>query len=540
VIHRTTYRKPPAALKRALTCAIFCSLTLVCAAQSWQGTSRSPADSVRKAKEHFINGTTLQLQGGRAAEAILEFQQALRFDTTSACLAAISRCYVELGKLQLAHEYVTMALERNKTSTDSWELLAEIEVQRGRYDEGLQAYEKILNLNPSRRHLVTLARLYEPRDARRAIEIYEKLIESRPEMFVLERLMELYQRLSDNAGLLRTFSRAAELEPANPRIATSLAFGYVGQGMVDELGVMLGRWTDKDPEMKGAARVWLAALSAVFEDSLVAGMYPERVMELVDESFRVHSATWSVMCLSGALAGSMNDTNRMVRHLNAAVASPEAIAETHLEAFRLSMLYDLNDRALRYVRQGQRKFPNDLRLLYAEASIHYEQGHDEVAIAIYRSILEMSPFEGDAWSQMGFLYDRNRRTDSSDACYEKALMIDARNPFVCNNYAYSLCLRGTDLQRALKLSETSLEIEPENPAYLDTYAWILFHLKRYDQAEQAARSAVALGGNATHYEHFGQILEAKGQTDAAVSAWRKALELDTKRTYLQTNIDRYR
>jgi tetratricopeptide (TPR) repeat protein len=119
-------------------------------------------------------------------------------------------------------------------------------------------------------------------------------------------------------------------------------------------------------------------------------------------------------------------------------------------------------------------------------------------------------------------------------------MIDARNPFVCNNYAYSLCLRGTDLQRALKLSETSLEIEPENPAYLDTYAWILFHLKRYDQAEQAARSAIALGGNATHYEHFGQILEAKGQTDAAVSAWRKALELDTKRTYLQTNIDRYR
>ncbi|HBB26053.1 MAG TPA: hypothetical protein DCZ59_07270 [Bacteroidetes bacterium] len=531
---------PSPPVRWALSGVLLCGLTLFCAAQTTPGTVRSRADSVRKAKEYFINGTTLQIQGGRAAEAILEFQQALRFDTTSACLAAISRCYVELGKLQLAHEYVTLALERNKTSTDGWELLAEIEVQRGRYDEGLQAYEQILKLNPSRRHRLTLARLYEPRDARRAIEIYENLIESRSEMFVLERLMELYQRLNDNSGLLRTYSRAAELEPSNPRIAISLAFGYVGQGMFDELGVMLSRWTDRDPEVNGAARVWLAALSAMFEDSLVAGMYPERVLELVDESFRVHSAAWPVMCLSGALAGSMNDTIRMVRHLNAAVASPDAIAETYLEAFRLSMLYDLNDRATGYVRQGQRRFPGDIRLLYAEASIHHEQGNDEAAIAIYRSILEVSPIEGDAWSQLGFLYDRNRRTDSSDACYEKALSIDPRNPFVCNNYAYSLCLRGTDLPRALQLSQISLEIEPENPAYLDTYAWILFHLKRYDQAEQAAKSAIAFGGNATHYEHYGQILEAMGQTDAAVNAWRKALELDPKRTHLQTRIDRYR
>lgn len=531
---------PSAPARWALSGIVFCSLTLLCAAQNTPGTARSRADSVRRAKEYFINGTTLQLQGGRAAEAILEFQQALRFDTTSACLAAISRCYVELGKLQLAHEYVTQALQRNQSSTDSWELLAEIEVQRGRYDEGLQAYEQILKLNPSRRHLLTLARLYEPRDARRAIEIYESLIESRSEIFVLERLMELYQRLNDNSGLLRTYSRAAELEPTNPRIAISLAFGYVGQGMFDELGVMLSRWTGRDPEMNGAARVWLAALSAISEDSLVAGMYPERVWELVDESFRVHSAAWPVMCLSGALAGSMNDTNRMVRHLNAAVVSPDAIAETYLEAFRLSMLYDLNDRAMRYVHQGQRKFSSDLRLLYAEASVHYEQGNDEAAIAIYRSILEVSPLEGDAWSQMGFLYDRNRRTDSSDACYEKALKIDPRNPFVCNNYAYSLCLRGVDLQRALKLSQTSLEVEPENPAYLDTYAWILFTLKRYDQAETAAKSAIAFGGNATHYEHYGHILEAKGLTDQAVEAWKTSMRLDPKRVHLQNMIDRYR
>ena len=470
----------------------------------------------------------------------MEFQQALRFDTTSACLAAIARSYVELGKLEIAHEYVTMALGRNKESTDSWELLAEIEVQRGRYDEGLLAYEQILSLKPTRRHIQTLARLYEPRNARRAIELYEQLIESRSDLFLLERLAELYQRLNDDVGLIKTFRRAAEIDPADAQIAINLAFGYVRQGLFADLNELLGRWTDRDPELRGAARVWLAALSALHQDSLVLGMYPEHVADIIDRSFQVHSASWPVMCLSASVAGQMRDTIRVVRHLNAAVVSPEAVAETYLEAFRLCMLHEMADRALRYVTMGRAKFTADLRLLYAEASIHYDRGRDSLAIGIYREIIAMSPLQVDAWSQLGWLYDRRGHLDSSDACYERALQIDPRNSFVCNNYAYSLCLRGNDLERALSLSRTSLETEPENPAYLDTYAWILYHLGRLDQAIEAAKAAIIHGGNATHYEHFGYILEARGETSLATEAWMKSLQLDPKRTHLQAKIDRYR
>lgn len=538
--HTRIYRRPYAHSGIA-----FLIVTLACAAfaptaEAQRGTATSRADSVRKAKEYFINGTTLQLQGGRAAEAILEFQQALRFDTTSTCLAAIARSYVELGKLEIAHEYVTMALGRNKESTESWELLAEIEVQRGRYDEGLLAYEQILSLKPTRRHIQTLARLYEPRNARRAIELYEQLIESKSDLFLLERLAELYQRLNDDVGLIKTFRRAAEIDPADAQIAINLAFGYVRQGMFDELKDLLGRWTDRDPELKGSARVWLAALSALHEDTLVTGMYADQTTEFIDASFLVHLSSWPVMCLSAAVASQVRDTSRMIRHLDAAVVAPESIVETYLEAYRLCMLNDMHYQALRYVKNGQRKYSADLRLLYAEASIHYEQGQDQRAIGIYREILEMSPVQVDAWSQLGWLYDRRGHLDSSDACYERALQIDPRNSFVCNNYAYSLCLRGNDLERALSLSRTSLETEPENPAYLDTYAWILYHLGRLDQAMEAAKAAIIHGGNATHYEHFGYILEARGETSLATEAWMKSLELDPKRTHLQAKIDRYR
>lgn len=498
------------------------------------------SDSLRKAKDLFINGTTLQIQGGRDAEAILEFQQSLRYDSSATCLAAIARCYARLGKLDLAYEYVVYSLDRNRQSRDAWELLAEIEVQRGRYDEGLAAYEEILKLKPTRRQTLTLARLYEPRNARRAIALYEELNETEPDLQILGRLADLYERLNDDGGLLRTLSQAVELEPANPQFAAQLSERYVSQGMFDELLSLLSRWKNRDPDMQGAGRVWAVALSAMLEDTLVSGMYPEKVATTLDVAFETHASSWPLMAIGAALAGRIADTSRSVRMMNMAIMSQMAIAETYLEVARLATIQKMPDRALRYARLGREKFAGDVRMLLMEASIYVERGNDSMAIETYREATRSAPLLIDAWAQLGWLHDRHGRTDSSDACYERALQIDPRNPFVCNNYAYSLVLRGKDIQRARQLSSTALESEPNNAAYLDTYAWILFHLARYDEAEKAARHAIEVGGNATHHEHYGMIQEARGDITAAVAAWQRALELDAGRTHLKAKIDRYK
>jgi len=518
--------------------AMFCSTQL--SAQDRASSRMTRSDSLRKAKDLFINGTTLQIQGGRDAEAILEFQQSLRYDSSATCLAAIARCYARLGKLDLAYEYVVYSLDRNRQSRDAWELLAEIEVQRGRYDEGLAAYEEILKLKPTRRQTLTLARLHEPRNARRAIALYEELNETEPDLQILGRLADLYERLNDDGGLLRTLSQAVELEPANPQFAAQLSERYVSQGMFDELLSLLSRWKNRDPDMQGAGRVWAVALSAMLEDTLVSGMYPEKVATTLDVAFETHASSWPLMAIGAALAGRIADTSRSVRMMNMAIMSQMAIAETYLEVARLATVQKMPDRALRYARLGREKFAGDVRMLLMEASIHVERGNDSMAIETYREVTRSAPLLIDAWAQLGWLHDRHGRTDSSDFCYERALQIDPRNPFVCNNYAYSLVLRGKDLQRARQLSSTALESEPNNAAYLDTYAWILFHLARYDEAEKAARHAIEVGGNATHHEHYGMIQEARGDITAAVAAWQRALELDAGRKHLKAKIDRYK
>ena len=63
--------------------------------------------------------------------------------------------------------------------------------------------------------------------------------------------------------------------------------------------------------------------------------------------------------------------------------------------------------------------------------------------------------------------------------YEIALYLMPQNMRALNNYAYGLATHNGDLTKAEKMSAATIKAEPDNPVYLDTYAWIL-HLKGQD------------------------------------------------------------
>lgn len=79
----------------------------------------------------------------------------------------------------------------------------------------------------------------------------------------------------------------------------------------------------------------------------------------------------------------------------------------------------------------------------------------------------------------GDLYMRLGQLDSCYSHYERALVLDPENVYILNNYAYTLATHGGDLKKAEKMSQKTIEKEPNNPTYLDTYAWIL-HLQGQD------------------------------------------------------------
>ena len=86
-----------------------------------------------------------------------------------------------------------------------------------------------------------------------------------------------------------------------------------------------------------------------------------------------------------------------------------------------------------------------------------------------------------------------------------------------NNYAYYLSQEVKNLRKALKMSKKTVEAEPDNATYLDTYGWILHLLGRSKEAKPVFKHAMIYGGreSAVVLAHYAQVLHALGEEDVA-------------------------
>ncbi|WP_163381695.1 tetratricopeptide repeat protein [Cyclobacterium sp. SYSU L10401] len=135
------------------------------------------------------------------------------------------------------------------------------------------------------------------------------------------------------------------------------------------------------------------------------------------------------------------------------------------------------------------------------------------------------------------LYALGEKEAAFDA-YQKVLSQNANNEHILNNYAYFLSLEKKELDKAYKMSSKLVSRFPENPTYLDTHAWVLFQMSRYEEAktymEKAIKHLDTLSG--VILEHYGDILFKLGEEDAALKYWNKAKEMKETSEFLTLKI----
>jgi tetratricopeptide (TPR) repeat protein len=74
------------------------------------------------------------------------------------------------------------------------------------------------------------------------------------------------------------------------------------------------------------------------------------------------------------------------------------------------------------------------------------------------------------------------------------------------------------------MSGKVVQANPDNPTYLDTYAWVLFKRGNYQLAKFYIETAIGNGGseNGVLVEHYGDILYKLGEKEKAIENWKKA------------------
>jgi len=131
------------------------------------------------------------------------------------------------------------------------------------------------------------------------------------------------------------------------------------------------------------------------------------------------------------------------------------------------------------------------------------------------------------YSSIADAYHATKQHKLSDEYYEKVLEIDPTNVLVLNNYAYYLSVRKESLEKAKKMSFKCNELEQNNGTYQDTYAWILYELKDYENAKQWMLKSLKNGSDISTVvvEHYGDILYKLGDIEEAIIQWKKAKNL---------------
>lgn len=202
-------------------------------------------------------------------------------------------------------------------------------------------------------------------------------------------------------------------------------------------------------------------------------------------------------------------------------------------------------------------YPDMLVFYYYKGLSHYQLDEQQEAIKTFELGLRQEKSSGDEgmvsdmYSILGDLYHEQKLNEKAYAAYDSALVYKDDNLGALNNYAYFLSLENKDLDKAQEMSYKTIQIEPDNVTYLDTYAWILFLKGKYAEAKiymdkvvgyyeseptdnKGKENKETINGGVL--EHAGDIYYHCNEPEKALEYWKKAQKSDGASDLLEQKI----
>ena len=443
--------------------------------------------------------------------------------------------------------YETMVKEVKGTEEYLYELAA-VYQYANKYDDAIKTYnraESLLGVNEV--SSIQKLRLYlELNKTKEAIAEGEKLIQTFPGE---ERLVMGFAEVLSQKGL-----RSEGIKYLETFISENAEAGNAKM-------LLAGLYRDNNQEAK--ARPLLLSL---FDDQsidlnsklIIIGSYntelnqskaqnisePEKqsfVLSLFEKLAKSNPENPNIHILGGDLFLSTGKNRDAKNEYIKAIASGDVNFEVWENLLYLETQLEQFDDAIKHAEQALELFPNQSMVHYFNGFAYLRKRQYTEAIYPLEQAKRLSSSNpklvGELNGMLGDAYNATKAYDKSDKAYEEALAFNPNNDEVLNNYSYYLALRKMSLEKAEKMSALLAKNNPDNPTFLDTHAWVLYCRQKYKEARKIIERAVVTGNaNATHFEHYGDILYQLGDVTGAVQQWEKARGLNANSEILNKKI----
>lgn len=523
------------------------------------------------ALQHFVDGSVYEMKG-EYAQAVLEYQDALRYDQDDAVYFALSKCYSQLGKHSLAIETGRDAVQRAPEKLDYRRNLANAYIAAYELDSAAHEYEEIVKRDSNTiENWYSLARLYQVRNPKKALHVFEVMSERfGAEWDVLLQVSELYNQMGEYGKAADALQKMLALDPGNAELKRSLAQAFIRAKKFDEADTLYTELTSTYPdnldflgefgivhllkkEYGKADSVFEVLLSndsvAVDAQLHIGEVYfgqVEKDSTLIPAAVRVferirdkHTNDWRPYWFLGALGAIGRDSSmavdnfRKVTELSSGNADAWVyLSQVFLERNDFQGVISVLEKAITIV-------PNDFRVNFFLGVAYNRVGRNDDAVRVLEKARQINPKDINAISQLALVYDGIKRFDESDRLYEEGLKIDTNNALILNNYGYSLADRNIQVDRALEMAKKAVAAQPDNTSFLDTIGWVYFRLGDYKQAEVYIKKAIDKGEvSPVVHEHLGDVYYKMKDAERALEEWKIALKMDESNMPLREKIER--
>ncbi len=475
-----------------------CSSVAVQSESSDEIVIKDENEEKRKALSKFLDGTSLEAKGDYSG-AILEYQEALQFEKSSGIYYSLAKNYFYLNKLSLALQHINSAINLEKENVEYYLLQQEI-YSKGRQNDSAQiVLEKIIEMDASQVNAYyKLGRLLETSQPARAIEVYKKLLKIiGDEWTVLIRVAELYERIGDYENTITTIKKLLEIDPSNLAIQKLLVESLFRYKKYDEAMQIV------DDILK------------TFPDDLDARERKAQIYLALDK-WKEASAEYQALF-------DQEDISLEAKVRIGAAYFAESFRDSSLLAVAKNLFIQLDNDT------------TDWQIKMYLGAVYLSENQDTLALKYFSEVIDLAPWNVEAWIRMGGIYFDNARYDDAitllNNCIDRFPQDFAINFLLGISYAQSAKYEDAKIYLG-----KSIKLNDNDPNALSAYGFALSQLKENDTALIYLKKALIVDPeNINVLGQIGLIYDGLGNYEDSDNYYSRAIKIDSNDATVNNN-----
>ena len=557
---------------------VSCVLFVACGKTALKEQKSVPSvdyNTAQKVKYFYAESVT-QLQKGNYDAAFDLLKHCIELNPYAAeAYYGLTPLYAEMGMDTLALENMEKAVSLRPDNVTYQERLAQTYLGTKQWDKAINTYERIMSYSPTRTDVLgILIQLYgQNKDYDNIIRCLDRVenIEGASEQTALSK-MHIYSLKGEKDKELQVLEDLVKKHPNDMNYRVMKGNWLIQNGMHEEAFEEYQFALRQDPKHVAARLSLLDYYRTLDKDSL-ANTLQEDILEspeiptndkvmlvrkVVAENEQNGADSTQVLDLFNRVLSkpqhSADMTAMYAAYLQMKNFPQDSINTVYYQALkiepdnasvRLALIQSLwkeqnFDEIIRLSKEATQYNPDEMAFYYFLGVCYFQKGNNDASLdALRRGVSQINSksnkeFVSDFYAIMGDILHEKGKSTEAYAAYDSCLQWKPDNISCLNNYAYFLSEEDKDLDKAELMSKKTIDEEPENPTYLDTYAWILFKQQHYEEAQKYIDKVLELSPSpdATLLEHAGDIYSKTGNTKEAVAFWKKALEGKSKNAKL--------